>query len=366
MVDEIRIEQMTLADKPAVLEFLKKAYPDNLRHCDPVYWDWHFANSPYIDKDELPIWLARDGDRIAGQLATLPVQLNISGRTERALWVLDWIVDADYRRRGIGKKLAMAAEAFSPYLLGVNTERQHSPALLLGQNWVIVTKIPRFHKILFPGEAFPELSKNRAVRRTFNTAFSPLRRLRGQKLKENADIRLLSNFKDSFDDLWDRARSQWNCLTTRNARVLAWQFTEQPYKHFDIIGYFENGRLLGYAVLFFRKANKYDAVTKAAISDILYAPEAPQRTVDALINASLKMCIERKAGGLVTDAIDPLLRERYRRFGFWKVNSPLLLMAKAPQNKDIVYSVDSWFLTRGDSDISIFEHSNLEVSIDQE
>src|SRR5690606_31091749 len=343
MGKDVRIEQMSLADKPALLEFLEKAYPDNLRHSDPIYWDWHFANSPYIDKDELPIWLAKDGERIAGQPATLPVQLNIGDRTERALWVLDWIVDADYRRKGIGKKLAMAAEEFSPYLLGVNTEQQHSPALLLGQNWVIVTKIPRYHKILFPGEAFPELSKNHIIRGTFNAVFSPIRK---RHFKENAEIRFLSHFDSSFDNLWVRSRLQWKCLTTRNAQMLAWQFGEQPYKRFDIIGYFENGDLLGYAVLFFRQANKHNAVTKAAISDILYGPEAPRRTVDALIEASLKMCIERKAGGLVTDAIDPLLQERYGHFGFWKVNSPLLLMAKAPENKEIVYNIDSWYLTQ--------------------
>ncbi len=356
MKEEIVIEQMDISEKGKVLAFLKNAYADNPRHSDPVYWDWHFADSPHIEPDKLPIWLAKSGDRIAGQLATLPVELNIQGRQVRALWVLDWIVDPDFRRRGIGKKLAMAAENFSPYLLGVNTDQQHAPALLKGLGWVVVSNIPRFHKILFPGESLPELSRFGPLRKIANLAFAPFRRTSGSS---EGELRILDRFDRSFDDLWARSKHQWDCSTSRNSTVLFWQFRQQPGKQFEILGYFEKQELLGYAVLFFRKKNANGAITKAAISDICYSPAEAQKTVDALINGSLKLAIERKAGGLVTDAIDPLLQSRLRHFGFWKINSPLQLMAKAPEQREIVYDVNNWFLTRGDSDISIFEHSNL-------
>lgn len=359
MGSEISIHQMTMADKPAVLDFLKKAYPDNPRHCDPVYWDWHFTDAPHIQKDKLPIWLAKSGDRIAGQLATLPVELNIRGEKTQALWVLDWIVDEDFRRRGIGKKLALAAEAFSPYLLGVNTDQQHAPALLLGLNWVVVSKIPRYHKVLFPGEAVRELSKIGVLRAFSNAVFFPLRRSYSGNKEAKTEIRLLKNFDTSFDDFWHLARSQWNCSTSRDSAMLDWQYRRQPYKHFEVLGSFRDGKLAGYAVLFPRKKTAQGAIEKAAISDICYLSDRAQETIDSLLQASLALCIERKIGGLVTDAIDPLLAGRLRHFGFWKINSPLQLMARAPENQEIVYNVDQWFLTRGDSDISIFEHSNL-------
>lgn len=359
MSGEISIRQMTIAEKPAVLAFLKKAYADNPRHGDPVYWDWHFTEPPHIQKDKLPIWLATSGDRIAGQLATLPVELNIRGKKVHALWVLDWIVDEDFRRRGIGKKLAMAAEAFSPYLLGVNTDQQHAPALLLGLNWVVVSKIPRYHKILFPGEAVSELSKIGLVRQFANAIFFLVRRPFLKKTTPGLEIRLLENFDASFDEFWHDACSQWNCATSRDLKMLDWQYRRQPYKHFEILACYRNGKMHGYAVLFFRKKTENGAIEKAAISDICYRPDEAQETVDSLIKAAMALCIERRAGGLVTDAIDSLLADRLRHFGFWKVNSPLQLMAKAPDDQEIVYDAGQWFLTRGDSDISIFEHSNL-------
>ena len=74
MQNQIIIEQLKYSEKEAALAFLKKAYADNPRQSDPVFWDWHFIESPHTDRDKLPIWLAKSGERIAGQLATLPVE----------------------------------------------------------------------------------------------------------------------------------------------------------------------------------------------------------------------------------------------------------------------------------------------------
>lgn len=359
MQSEIRIEQLKHAEKDAALAFLRKAYADNPRQSDPNFWDWHFIESPHVDPAGLPIWLAKSGDRIAGQLATLPVELNIGAKKVKALWVLDWIVDADFRRQGIGKKLAMAAEQFSPYLLGVNTDQQHAPALLLGLNWVVVSRIPRFHKILYPGNALREISGIPPLRGIVNAISAPLRPGIKKNFLVGPELRILEHFGPSFDVLWSESNEQWKCAVSRSSEMLEWQFKRQPGKQFDILGYFAGEKLLGYAVLFFRKGNTSGSIAKAAISDICYYPEKPQQTVDALIQGSLQLCLKRRAGGLVADAIDSQLEHRLKHFGFWKVDSPLQLMAKSPDDQEIVYKRENWFLTRGDSDISIFEDSNL-------
>lgn len=355
MPDDVRIEQMQLSERDNVLPFLRTAYLENPRHSDPDFWDWHFRLPPLSQDDDLPLWLAKSGDRIAGQLAAIPVELNVAGETRTAIWILDLIVDPDFRRMGIAQKLVQAAEKYCPYILGVNTNEQHAPALLQKQGLVIVTKIPRFHKLLFPGEAFREVSKLGPLRPIANLAFAPFR----SGLTNDASVRTLTEFDSSFDDLWNEARSQWPCSVSRSSAMLKWQFKQQPNKKYEILGYFENEKLLGYAVLFFRKANKYGAIEKAAISDICYGPQDSQRVVDDLIEASLERAVERRVGGLVTDALDPLLQERLKNFGFWPVKSGLQLMVKAPENQGMLYDGSKWFLTRGDSDISIFEHPNI-------
>ncbi len=355
MPTDVRIEQMQLSDREDVLAFLRTAYLENPRQSDPDFWDWHFQMPPLSESANLPVWLAKSGDRVAGQLAAIPVELNVGGETRRAIWILDLIVDPDFRRMGIAQKLVQAAEKYCPLILGVNTNEQHAPALLQKQGFVIVTKIQRFHKLLFPGEAFREVSKLGPLRQLTNLAFAPFR----AGLKNHEQIRLLTRFDASFDEFWKEAKLQWPCSVSRSAAMLKWQFEQQPDKRYEIIGYFEKGRLLGYAVLFFRKHNKHRAIEKAAISDICYGPDEPTAVVDALIQASLRLAADRRAGGLVTDALDPLLQERLKHFGFWPVNSGLQLMVKATENKDLLYDGSKWFLTRGDSDISIFEHPNV-------
>ncbi len=355
MPNDVRIEQMNLSDRDNVLSFLKTAYPDNPRHSDPDFWDWHFRQPPLSKDDDLPVWLAKCGDRIAGQLAAIPVELNVSGETRPAIWILDLIVDPDFRRMGIAQKLVQAAEKYCPLILGVNTNEQHAPALLQKQGFVIVTKIQRFHKLLFPGEAFREVSKLGPLRMLANLAFAPFR----IGLDKETHVRTVAEVDGSFDELSSEARQQWPCSVSRSAAMLKWQFERQPNKKYEILGYFENDRLLGYAVLFFRKPNKYGAVEKAAISDLCYGTKDRSKVIDALLRASLKLAVDRRAGGLVTDALDPLLQERLKSFGFWPVKSGLQLMVKAPEDQDLLYDGSKWFLTRGDSDISIFEHPNI-------
>ena len=355
MQNDVIIEQMQLPERDTVLSFLKTAYLENPRQSEPDFWDWHFRQPPHCQPGNLPVWLAKSGTRIAGQLAAIPVELNVGGQTSPAIWILDLIVDPDFRRMGIAQRLVQAAEEYCPYILGVNTNEQHAPALLQKQGFVIVTKIQRFHKLLFPGEAFREVSKLGPLRPLTNLAFAPFR----AGLKMDYHIRQLTEFDASFDELWNEAKGQWPCSVSRSAAMLNWQFEEQPNKKYEILGYYENDRLLGYAVLFFRRPNKYGAVEKAAISDICYGPKDRTKVIDALLRASLKLAVDRRAGGLVTDALDPLLQERLRHFGFWPVKSGLQLMIKAPEQQDLLYDGSNWFLTRGDSDISIFEHPNI-------
>lgn len=349
------IQQMKISDKDAVLAFLAKAYPDNPRQSDERFWNWHFPESPYCDPNDLPIWLAKVGDTIAGQLASVPVEFNIAGETVPAIWILDLIVDPNFRRRGIAKKLALASRDFCPYVLGTNTPKQHSTELLEGLGWKIFTKIPRYKKILFPGSAIRELARIEPLRSVANLIGAPFRR--GTK---ESGVMIVDEFDESFDEFWKRARVQWPCSVSRSSKFLDWQFRRQPEKKFDILGYFIDGELHGYSVMFFRKAGPNGVIEKAAISDICYGPDNPDRTIDALLAGSLNLAIERRAGSVVVDAVDERLQRGLKRMGFWHVKSDLQLLASVPENQQTVYDPANWYLTRADSDISIFEAPNLE------
>lgn len=360
METELKFEHFDLSETDKLLSFLKNSYPDNPRNSNFDFWKWHFAENPLTDTKKMPIWLAKSGDEIAGQLAAIPVELNVAGENRRAMWILDFIVAPKFRRRGIGKRIVLKAEEFCPLGLGVNTMEQHAPALLQGLGWKIVGKIPRYYKMLFPGEALRELSKMKIVRKAVNFGFAPFRPRSDQKnLPENKNLRFVEHFDASFDNLWQESKDQWSCAVKRDAKMLDWQYKRQPEKKFDVLGYYDADKLLGYIVLFFRRPNSEKAIAKAAVTDIFYHPSKATATIDNLLQGALQLAVERRAGGLVIDIIDSLVEERLRHFGFRRVKNPLQLMVKSESDQNLLYDAGKWFLTRGDADISIFEEPNL-------
>jgi len=356
MPDEIIIEQLKLSDKDKIIPFLQKAYPDNPRMSDERFWNWHYVEAPHADEGKPPIWVAKSCEQIVGQVGTIPVMVNVGGVYRRATWILDMIVMPEFRRRGLVKRMLKdAEEKFTPFGLVLNSAEQHSTPLMKSLGYEHLINVPRFHKPIFPANDIREIAKFNLLRKSVNLAFAPFR----SRYKENKNVRAVEKFDESFDTLWAEAEKNWSCAVRRTAKYLEWQFARQPGKKFDVIGYYEGEKLLGYAVLFFRKPHVNGAIAKAAISDICYHPDNPKKTVDALLQESLRIAVERGAGGLVTDVLDKLVEERLEKFGFWRVKNPLQFMVKSAEQQDLLYTAENWFLTRADCDASIFENPNL-------
>lgn len=356
MPDEIIIEQLKLSDKDKIIPFLRKAYPDSPRMSDPKFWDWHYTEAPHADEGKPPVWIARSGEKIVGQVGTIPVMVNIAGAPRRAIWILDMIVMPEFRRRGLVKRMLKDAETnFTSFGLVLNSAEQHSTPLMKSIGYEHLLNLPRFHKPLYPANDIREIAKFDLLRKAVNAAFAPFR----PRFKQNERVRAVEKIDESFDALWAEAETQWSCAVRRTAKYLKWQFEQQPGKKFDILGYYKGEKLLGYAVLFFRKPQANDAIAKAAISDICYHPENPKETIDALLRESLRLAVARGAGGVVTDVLDKLIEQRLEKFGFWRVKNPLQFMVKSGEFQDLLYNSENWFLTRADCDASIFEDPNL-------
>ena len=153
---------------------------------------------------------------------------------------------------------------------------------------------------------------------------------------------------------------QWPCAVVRRAPYLEWQFMRQPGKRFDVLGLYEQDELLGYVVLFFRKAERAGgSPPKAAISDICYRRDASLDVVEELLQGAVRLALERRAGSLVIDILDPHVEERLRLMGFWQIKNSPQFMTYSPDRGDLMYDMSHWFLTRADSDVSIFEQPNL-------
>jgi GNAT superfamily N-acetyltransferase len=360
MSGDIQIKQFEYSDEAALLSFLRLAYADEPVKSDPAFWRWHFLENPNASPNDVPLWIVKDEDTVVGQMATIPVQLKVGDDERRALWIIDFILLPEYRGRKLGKRLMQVArETYCKTMIALGYNEQ-SEAVLRSHKWVSLGSINRYHKLLFPGNTTKEISRLAPIRHLANLVYAPLRpRLSKLLQAESGALREVKKFDSSFDELWKDASAQWPCAVVRSSSFLEWQFMKQPGKKYDVLAHYEEDRLLGYIALFFRKAEGNDVSPKAAISDLCYSSRNSQEVIDRLLNGALRLAIERRAGSLVTDVLDARVEQSLRRLGFYRIKAAPPFMAGTDERRDLIYERANWFLTRADSDVSIFEQPNL-------
>ena len=358
-MSDVQIKQFEASEQDALLSFLRIAFPGEPNKSNASFWKWHFLENPYVSLDNIPLWVVRSGDKIVGQVASIPVDLKIGDEVRRALWTVDYTLLPEYRPGGLGIYLLQAGWSHWKTLLSLGYN-ENSSAVMSFLKWKPLGSINRYQLLLFPGHAAREISRLAPARNLANVLYAPFRPSSMQlSPAENGLLREVTTFDSSFDELWLDASTRWPCAVVRNSRFLEWQFMKQPGKKYDVLGYYKDDRLLGYIVLFFRKAGDGGAPPKAAISDLCYGTNNSEEVIDTLLKGALQLALERKSGSLVTDLLNDRVEARLRSFGFRRVKDSPLFAAKTAEREDLIYQRSNWFLTRGDCDVSIFEEPNL-------
>ena len=358
MPHDVQIKQFELSDQEAVLAFLRVAYANEPRKFDPDFWKWHYLENPYNSVDDVPLWIVKDGERVVGQAATILVELKVNDEIRRGIWILDFILFPEYRGQKLGKRLLLLARGKyqTMFALGFN---EMSGNVLRSLDWVAMGSVHRYQRLLYPGNALKEIANVTPLRELANLTYAPFRPGLDSTPDNRYSLRPVSNFDAAFDEFWNRVAGQWPCAVIRGTRYLEWQFRLQPGKVFEVLGLYEKESLAGYVVLFFRKAGSGGAPVKAAISDICYDARDADRIIDELLQAALRIATERRAGSLVTDVLDSRVEARLKHFGFRRIKSSPQFMVYSPHKQELMYEPQNWFLTRADSDVSIFEDPNL-------
>src|SRR3977135_1290953 len=130
MPDDVEIKQFELADKEALLSFLRLAYPHEPSKSNQLFWSWHFLENPYASPDNIPLWIVKCGDQVVGQMATIPGRLKGGNKQKTALWIIDFILSPHYRGRGLGKRLMLSArETYSTTMVALGYNDQSEAVL---------------------------------------------------------------------------------------------------------------------------------------------------------------------------------------------------------------------------------------------
>jgi GNAT superfamily N-acetyltransferase len=354
---DFEISQLRRDQLEQLAEFLRGVYPGEKRKADVAYLRWFYEQNPNVEGGCQPIWVLRSNGKIVGQLGTIPVQLKVGAASTKAIWILEFVILPEFRGRGLGKKLVLAAgEKYRTMItLGIN---EASTRVFTSLGWKPMGRIHRYHKFLFAGSSAKIPGKRSLLRDGLNRISFPLRTSRQPK-NPRYTITCDRVFGHELDQFWERASSQWSVAVRRDHAFLEWQFLQQPGKLFDCIRLYEGGKLAGYAVLFFRAGHDGGPPPKAAISDFVYDSTNQDEIIDALLNAALQLAIERKAGSLVTDVLDARAEARLKKLGFSRIKNSPPFMAISSEFPNEIHDVSNWYLTRADADVSIFEEPNV-------
>jgi GNAT superfamily N-acetyltransferase len=354
---DFEIAQLQTYQLDELPEFLRSVYPGKVRKTDLAYLRWFYEQNPNVDSDALPIWALRRNGLIIGQLGTIPVELKVGAIYTKAIWILEFVIVPEFRGKGLGKKLVMAAgEKYRTMItLGINDA---STRVFSSLGWKPMGRIRRYHKFLFVGSSAGIPGRRSLLREGLNRISFPLRASLEPK-NPKYTITCDRVFGPELGQLWEQASAQWCVAVRRDQKFLEWQFLHQPRKLFDCICLHKEDRLVGYAVLFFRAGRDGGPPPKAAISDLIYHSKNQDEVIDALLNAALQLAIERKAGSLVTDVLDARAEARLKKLGFSRIKNSPPFMAISSEFPNQVHDPANWYLTRADADISIFEEPNV-------
>ncbi len=144
--------------------FSERMWPAKKRRRDEVYNRWKFRGpSKGIVEGLL---LAVENGKVIGQLGLIPVTAKFSGLEKNAQWACDLMVDPEYRRHGIGKRLFSAAFSREVLTLGHNASPAADALMIktgfkrisagrtmffpLNAKYFVQTFLPGFMKVLTP------------------------------------------------------------------------------------------------------------------------------------------------------------------------------------------------------------------------
>jgi GNAT superfamily N-acetyltransferase len=249
MAVPVTVRQASYADKPAIFEFLEKAYPGRSQFKFPERWEWAFQDNPYLAGDVPPVWIAvtQDG-QVVGQSAALVEPLVVSGVEHRIGWGVDFFVLPAFRGQGLGTQLQSANNRGNPVFMSLSMAGG-AAKIKASLGLQPLPPVPMYTRILHHDPA--------SVRQTLHTRLpfrlgalagrlglhhpaaallTRLGRPAGGEQTSPGEIVISAElgFGPAFDQLWERLAPRFQALVRRDAAYLDWKFTQQPHTTHDI------------------------------------------------------------------------------------------------------------------------------------
>jgi GNAT superfamily N-acetyltransferase len=368
----IIVRKASRSDRPAIARFIEEAYGTRAQYKSTPRWTWQFIDNPFWHRqgDEIPVWVAVEGDRIVGQIAVQNALLEVDGETFEAGWAVDIMILRSHRGTGIGHRLHEAVASEIDILIAL-AMAQGSRRMAERQGRVALTEVHQLTRWvrLDPAAVRRYLFMRTARHRWAHVAaryscgifqfhrllprlVNPLLRLRdgmkGSRRESGATSMVeVDRFGPEIDELWERTRGDYPAISPRDARFLNWRFVECPELKYRCFVAQWHGRAVGYVVL--RRAEPVE-LPQGIIVD-LYASRKDVQIVDALVRHSIAFFGDSVSAldcGTSVAEFEAVLRKH----GFFRTRShhPTCVCRDAALRDRLEQMTSDWFFSKGDHD----------------
>lgn len=371
--DSLEIRQATTADRPALEAFVAATYGAAASFKSRRRRDWQFLANPYRPQegDRLPIWIAVNpsSGRIAGQIAVQDGRAVLRGEPVPAGWIVDVMVDPDYRGLGLGHRIHAAVMRDRTCLVTLTmapaTRRiaDRAGALTLGPTYRLIrpVRIRGATVRRFAADRAQTRPRLRGPVRAFNASrigpallgaglsgWAAQRRSRRPEPETAAGIEEVVRFGSEADALWERIAPRFQAIFERTSRFLDWRFEagapDLAYRRFVLRG--PDG-IRGYSVL---RSPRPEELPGGIIADLIADPQ-DRAGLDALL-AHACLTLGPACEYLEAAASAPAFLAAYQRAGFvrWKTMHPTVVATDPALAARIEALPNAWHFSKADHD----------------
>lgn len=243
-------------------------------------FDWQYFQNPDTGEDGPVILVAMEGDAVLGQIANMTFPFWWGDREVRAGQCIDYFVRPDTQGKGVGKALCDRCADEVDVVLALGLTPSSYP--LFRKMYTDIGPVPSFMKIL-DGRALARKKWGAAGQLAGPFVDAGIRLFFPTPgLREDIEVREVSEFVDEYDDLWRRARGSFVTTVRRDARYLRWKYSQCPFRQYRVLEARRHGALAGFAVV---RVEGKPEFRRGILVD-LFCDASDRATVDALLAAA--------------------------------------------------------------------------------
>ena len=341
------IDRYKTEDKRPIETLYRRVFGNDLADANRLRWEWQYRRNPNVPATGPLIWVAREGQAIVGQYATMPVRVSINGNEIDASWGMDVMVAPERQRQGLGDVLFKTWDRNVGASLGLGLS-EPSYRLFLKMDWPDIGPVPCMVKPLsrralrIPG--WPQ-----ALNRFVSFVTLPWVRLVSRSRPLEGEVTQTRHFDERFTRLWERVKDRFAFTVRRDAAYLNWKYIQPPHVRY-LVAVLERGAEVGGYVVYRHVREPRGRVT--LLVDMFADPDDTQA-----VNTLLRW-IDREARAAESDKIRTFamhegFRKALKKSGYYTVKSTMEFVAKVNAvtvNPAFYKDTSRWHVTLGDSD----------------